>query len=53
MERGLQHVHARLDSIEETAIQTSNYSAEFGQAGGARFQHDHEVGNQPSSRKRV
>ena len=26
-----------LDSIEETAIQTSNYSAEFGQAGGAVF----------------
>lgn len=25
------------DSIEETAIQTSNYSAEFGQAGGAVF----------------
>ncbi len=26
-----------LDSIEETAIQTSNYSAEFGQAGGAIY----------------
>ncbi len=26
-----------LDSMEETAIQTSNYSAEFGQAGGAIF----------------
>jgi hypothetical protein len=26
-----------LDSLEETAIQTSNYSAEFGQAGGAVF----------------
>jgi hypothetical protein len=26
-----------MDSIEETAIQTSNYSAEFGQAGGAVF----------------
>jgi hypothetical protein len=26
-----------MDSIEETAIQTSNYSAEFGQAGGAIY----------------
>ena len=26
-----------VDSIEETAIQTSNYSAEYGQAGGGVF----------------
>ena len=41
------------DAIQEIAFQTSNYAAEFGQAGVCGHQHHHEVRHEPVSRQRL